>query len=45
MSDEPLSNAPDDEVDDEMPVEVHPCGDIFDAHDSIVVTDADEADA
>jgi hypothetical protein len=41
MSEEPLSSTPDDEIDDEMPVEVHPCGDIFDARDSVVVTDAD----
>lgn len=43
MSDEPKNTAPDDEVEDDMPVEVHPCGDIFDARDTVVVTDADEA--
>ena len=42
MSDEPQSNVPDDELDDDMPVEVHPCGDIFDARDSVIVTDADQ---
>ena len=41
MSDEPLSSVPDDEIDDDMPIEVHPCGDIFDAQDSVIVTDAD----
>jgi hypothetical protein len=42
MSDEPRRDVPDDEIDDDMPVEVHPCGDIFDARDSLIVTDADE---
>lgn len=41
MSDEPKTSASDDEIDDDMPVEVHPCGDIFDAQDSVIVTEAD----
>jgi len=39
MSEEPLNSLPDE--DDDMPVEVHPCGDIFDARDSVIVTDTD----
>ncbi len=42
MSDEPRYTVPDDDPDDDMPVEVHPCGDIFDAHDSVIVTDTDQ---
>jgi hypothetical protein len=42
MSDEPKNSAIDDEADDDMPVEVHPCGDIFDAQDSVIVTEAGE---
>lgn len=42
MSDEPQGTVPDDELDDDMPVEVHPCGDIFDARDSVIVTDTDQ---
>ncbi len=42
MSDQPNNSVPGDEIEDDMPVEIHPCGDIFDAGDSVVVTDADK---
>jgi hypothetical protein len=42
MSEEPRDGASDDDIDDDMPVEVHPCGDIFDAHDSVIVTETDD---